>query len=97
MKIIIKTLNNPIKHEKPITLPHEVETFCAEIEQELREEYIMSHAAMLHGLDFDLLGMTVCGTMVVLMYTDHINYVDTAGMDRRTITAELIGAVMNYQ
>ncbi len=92
--IVLKTLPHAIRREKPITLPRDVAEWLDEIDAELRREYVLSHEAMLRGLDRRLIGLTLCGDMAVLMYADRAIGVDISGMDRREISGELISAVM---
>ena len=68
--------------------------FCEDAEEEALASYVRSHESMLRGLNRDFYGLMVSAGLVVLMWADHVESIDTTGMDRREITAELIGAVM---
>lgn len=95
MKIsTLRTLNKPIMREKPIALPRDVIEFCEEIEQELREDYILSHFSLLQRLSPELESVTVCGNFVLFQYADAVAYtVITKDMTRQKITEILIRAV----
>lgn len=90
----ISTLDRRIVRQKPITLPRDIVRWLDEIEEEALQSYVESMEPALRGLDFTLLGLQVCGTVAVLMWTERAEVLNFSGMDRRTIATELISAVM---
>lgn len=97
----IATLNAPIKHERDPkfddqrfeALSNALDELADGIVQEIREQYICSHLAMLQVLDCRLEGLSVCGSLVILHYFDEIRYVLTDGLDQVGVTKALIACV----
>ena len=94
----ISTLNRPVTHERNImhdsqrfdALAREMEAFCADIEQEIRENYVCSHLSMLQQIAPDLNGLILCGMLVILTFTENIRYVNIDGLDSVGVTQALI-------
>lgn len=100
----IATLNRTIMHkqnpaqdeQRLAAFEESADMFMAEIAQEMREEYIVSHAGLLATLDCRITGIMVCGQLVIIQYVDKVKYADTAGMNRSQITEALIHCVTEY-
>ena len=99
----ISTLNVPIKHRINIShdeqrleaLSKAMDSFIAEISQELREKYVLSHFDMLRKLSPALKELSMCGEIIILGFEDGIKYLDALDMDKQEITRNLIVLCMS--
>lgn len=94
----LATIERNIKHVKPLSpieLPPELDMFCAEIEAELREEYIMSHEQMLREINPAMESLMVCGDFAIMIFPDGIEDTNVAENDRKEITRKLIRMAKN--